>query len=327
MKMFKIFIKNLKLYGYHGVNPEEKREGQYFVFNVEINIFKDSFQGNDDLSETVNYSEAVKIIKRVNSAIKYDLVETLAEEITLRISRLSSLISSVKTRVEKINPPINEKLDSVGVEFKLKVKNKYPSDQKEDTGPYNPKLSISGNKELPFKSKKNTGRGYRLVYLSIGTNKGNKMDNIKKVLYMIFKSDIFSVFEVSSVYETEPMYEKNQDNFYNIVIKAAVKSSLSPFVVLGYVKSIEYEMGRETQAIKNGPRLIDIDILSIDDIKINSDILKLPHPGLSERNFVLIPLSDISPDFEINGININEFVKKHKFKEKVTRINGDMMIF
>jgi len=327
MQMFKIFIKNLKLYGYHGVNPEEKREGQYFVFNVEINIFKDSFQGRDDLSETVNYSEAVKVIKKINAAAKYDLLETLAEEITIRISRLSLIISKVKTRVEKISPPISESLESVGVEFELDVKNKYLSIPKEEINPKNIQSDDSKNKEFPFKVEKVSGKDYRIIYLSIGTNKGNRLDNIKKALLAVYKSDILSVFEVSSTYETEPMYVKNQDNFYNLIVKAAVKKSLNPFAILGYVKSIEYEMGRENQVIKNGPRIIDIDILSIEDIKINSDILKLPHPGLSERNFVLVPLSEIAPDFKINGVNINEFIKKHKFVEKVSRISMDMMLF
>ena len=325
--MFKIFIKNLKLYGYHGVNPEEKREGQYFVFNVEINIFKDSFQGRDDLSETVNYSEAVKVIKKINAAAKYDLLETFAEEITIRISRLSLIISKVKTRVEKINPPINESIESVGVEFELDVKNKYLSIPKEEINPKNIQSDDSKNKEFPFKDEKVSGKDYRIIYLSIGTNKGNRLDNIKKALFEVYKSDILSVFEVSSIYETEPMYVKSQDNFYNLIVKAAVKKSLNPFAILGYVKSIEYEMGRENQVIKNGPRIIDIDILSIEDIKINSDILKLPHPGLSERNFVLVPLSEIAPDFKINGVNINEFIKKHKFVEKVSRISMDMMLF
>jgi dihydroneopterin aldolase/2-amino-4-hydroxy-6-hydroxymethyldihydropteridine diphosphokinase len=324
--MFKIFIKNLKLYGYHGVNPEEKSEGQYFVFNVEINILKDSFKSNDDLSETVNYSEAVKVIKEVNTAAKFDLIETLAEEISFKISRLSSLISKVKTRVEKINPPINEELDSVGVEFKLEVKNKDLSSPKEDISTYPNKLDDPENTGLLFKDKKAPGKGYRIIYLSIGTNKGNRLENIKKVLYKVYKSDIFSILKISSIYETEPMYMKNQDKFYNLIVKVAVKNSVSPFVMLGYVKSIEYEMGRENQVIKNGPRIIDIDILSVDDIKINSDILKLPHPGLPERNFVLVPLSEIAPDFEINGVNINEFIKKHKFPQMVSKISTDMMI-
>ena len=325
--MFKIFIKNLKLYGYHGVNPEEKREGQYFVFNVEINIFKDSFQGRDDLSETVNYYEAVKVIKKINAAAKYDLLETLAEEITIRISRLSLIISKVKTRVEKISPPISESLESVGVEFELDVKNKYLSIPKEEINPKNIQSDDSKNKEFPFKVEKVSGKDYRIIYLSIGTNKGNRLDNIKKALLAVYKSDILSVFEVSSIYETEPMYVKNQDNFYNLIVKAAVKKSLNPFAILGYVKSIEYEMGRENQVIKNGPRIIDIDILSIEDIKINSDILKLPHPGLSERNFVLIPLSEIAPDFKIKCVNINEFIKKHNFRQKVSKISMDMMVF
>ena len=322
MQTFKIFIKNLKLYGYHGVNPEEKKEGQYFVFNVEINIFKDSFLLYDDLSETVNYSEAVKVIKKINSSAKYDLLETLAEEIAIKISRLSLIISKVKTRVEKINPPINENLESVGVEFELEIKNKYLPVSKEEIEQKNIQSDDSKN----YNIKKEALSDCRIIYFSIGTNMGSRLDNLKKAMFEIHKSDIINIFEVSSVYETEPMFVKNQDNFYNLVVKAAVKKSMDPFALLGYVKSIEYEMGRENQVIKNGPRIIDIDILTIEGIKINSDILKLPHPGLSERNFVLIPLSEIAPDFKINGVNINEFIKKQKFAEKVSKISADMMI-
>src|SRR5680860_34886 len=325
--MFKIFIKNLKLYGYHGVNPEEKKEGQYFVFNIEINIFKDSFKGRDDLSETVNYSEVVNLIKNVNSAKKFDLLESLAEEITIRISRMSSIIYKIKTRVEKINPPINEELDCAGVEFMLKVKNNCLSDLKEDAISDSDKLREVQNKELPLNVKRTTNRDLGIIYLSIGSNKGNKLDNIKKALSRLYKSSIFTVSEVSSIYETEPMYVKDQDNFYNMVVMASVKNSVNPFVLLGYLKSIEYEMGRENQVIKKGARIIDIDILSVDDIKINSDILKLPHPGLPERNFVLVPLAEIAHDFKINGVNINEFIKRQKFVEKVSRINIDMEPF
>ena len=328
--MFKIFIKNLKLYGYHGVNPQEKIKGQYFVFNVEISITKDSFKGKDDLSETVNYSKAIDIIKEINTSYKFDLIETLAEEISQNISRLSSFISKVRTRVEKINPPINEKLESVGAQFKLELKNNFLSSPKEEKSIDRKQSGNSGdteNKEPPYKVKKSHGKNYRIVYLSIGTNIGNRMENIKKVLYSIYKSDIFNILEVSSIYETEPMYVENQDKFYNLIVKSAVKNSIDPFVILGHVKSIEYEMGREKQSVKNGPRIIDIDILSVDDIKINSDILKLPHPGLGERNFVLIPLSEIAPEYELNGVKLREFIKQHKFSQKVSKIDMDMIIF
>jgi len=326
MQMFKIIVKNLELYGYHGVSPEEKKEGQYFVFNVEISIFKDSFQGMDDLLETVNYAEAVEVIKRINSATKYNLLETLIEEIAVRVSGLSLIIFKVKARVEKINPPINESIESVGAEFELDLKNRYVSIPKEKTSLKNIQSDDFENREFPFKVQKLSGRDERTIYLSVGTNKGNRLTNIKKALSEICKTDIISVFEVSSIYETEPMYVKDQENFYNLIIKATVKNSINPFVILGHLKNIEYEMGRENQAVKNGPRIIDIDILSLDDININTDILKLPHPGLAERNFVLVPLSEIEPDFKINGVNIKEYVKKHKFVEKVFKVDTAIKI-
>ena len=324
--MFKIFVKNLSLYGYHGVKPEEKQEGQYFVYNIEIKINKDSFSGSDNLSETVNYSDAIEIIKEINSQNKFDLLETLAEEISVRISKLSPLISNVKVRVEKINPPIKEKLDSVGVTYKLAVNKKSPDNEFEGKNQDNIKFEKIKDSGLFSGTKKVSKKGHRIVYLSIGTNKGNKLENIKKALYLIFKSDIFKILEVSSIYETEPMYFKGQDNFYNLAIKAAVKSSTNPFAVLGYIKNIEYEMGRESQPVKNGPRIIDIDILYIEDICINSDILKVPHPRLSERNFVMMPLSEVAPDFEINGENINEYIKRKSYPDKIVKINQDILI-
>lgn len=290
--MFKIFVKNLRLYGYHGVRPEEKSEGQYFIFNVEIKISKESFKDKDDISETVNYSEAVRIIKEINSKNKFDLIETLAEKIAVKISEISYMISKVKVKVEKIKPPIDEKLDSVGVVFETGLSQKIKSDQ--------------------------------IVYLSIGTNKGNKLENIKNALSLIIKSGIFKILAVSSIYETEPMYFKDQENFFNLVVKTSVCGSINPFVLLGYIKSMEHELGRESQIIKNGPRIIDIDILHIDGVSVDSDILKIPHPELSKRNFVIIPLSEIAPDFIINGLNILEYINKNIFPDKVVKINQNI---
>ena len=355
--MFKIFIKNLSLYGYHGVKPEEKEEGQYFVFNVEIIINKGSFNGIDNLSETVNYSEVIKIIKEINSGNKFNLLETLAEKICYKIFELSSLISRVKVKVEKINPPIDEKLDSAGVSFSLTSNKFNQKSQKHENNEFlsnevldkdfkaNFKAEMHDNvnvkdtkniddiedseyfKDFDFFTrifnfdKKKLKENYRIIYLSIGTNKGNKLENIKNALNMINESAVFEILKVSSIYETEPMYYKEQENFYNIVIKAAVKNSINPFVILGNIKNIEFEMGRENQIIKNGPRIIDIDILFIEGLNIDSDILKIPHPKLSERNFVLIPLSEIAPDFKINDMNINEYIKIKNFSDKVIKIN------
>ena len=118
------------------------------------------------------------------------------------------------------------------------------------------------------------------------------------------------------------MYVKNQDYFYNIVLRAEVKKSLSPFELLGFLKKIEYEMGRKKAGRKYGPRIIDIDILYYGNIHIDSDFLTIPHPKLAERNFVLTPLSEISPEFKIGGMNIKKFIKENNFTEKVDLVKN-----
>ena len=111
-KMYKIFVKNLKLFGYHGVNPEEKINGQDFIFNAAIHLKEDCEKPDialsDDISNTVNYSEIITVIKDVNSAKKFDLLETLSKQIAQNILDFSPLISKVKVKVEKPNPPIKE---------------------------------------------------------------------------------------------------------------------------------------------------------------------------------------------------------------------------
>src|SRR5665811_718481 len=117
--MYKIIIKNLKLFGYHGVNPEEKINGQDFIFNVSLQLKENCSNLNialgDDISNTVNYSEIIAVIKDVNGAKKFDLLETLSRQIAQNILDFSPLISKVKVKVEKPDPPIKEDLESVGV--------------------------------------------------------------------------------------------------------------------------------------------------------------------------------------------------------------------
>lgn len=304
--MFEIFVKNLVLYGYHGVNPEEKKEGQDFLFNVQAKVKKDSFKGEDNIENTVNYSQIIDTIKNVNKNNKFDLLETFAEKISGEIFKISSLIKEVKVKIEKIKPPINENLESVGVSYKLKR-----DTATEDISDSNFKAS----------NKLKKSEKYNSIYLSLGTNIGNRFENLKNAINAINSTKIFQILKISSIYETEPMYVSDQENFYNIVILAKVRADLNPFVIFGYLKGIEYLMGRKKQKIKNGPRIIDIDILSIDEITLESDLLILPHPKLKERNFVLIPLLEIAPAYNIGDTSLSSYIAKKKFPEKVKKIN------
>jgi len=116
--MFKILIKNLNLFGYHGVREEEKINGQNFLFNITIYIKKDSL-ASDDIENTVNYSDVIKLVKKINSKKRFNLLETLSQKVAAKILNMSQLIEKVNVKIEKTSPPIDENLQSVGVECTL----------------------------------------------------------------------------------------------------------------------------------------------------------------------------------------------------------------
>ena len=117
--MFKILVKNLNLFGYHGVREEEKRHGQNFLFKVDIYINKNNFLDDDNIESTLNYSKVVELIKETNSKNRFNLLETFSQSLASKILDMSQLVEKVKVRIEKTSPPIKENLQSVGVECVL----------------------------------------------------------------------------------------------------------------------------------------------------------------------------------------------------------------
>ena len=98
---------------------------------------------------------------------------------------------------------------------------------------------------------------------------------------------------MSSVYETEPMYREDQGWFLNCVV--VVETDVEPIELLGWLKEAETEMGRDQQAARNAPRVIDIDILFYAEMVISGPSLQVPHPRIAERAFVLVPLDEVRP--------------------------------
>jgi len=129
------------------------------------------------------------------------------------------------------------------------------------------------------------------VFVGIGTNLGNRHKNIEDT----FKNLQFyslKIIKKSPVYETKPYGLKEQPNFLNCVVEIEVE--VSPEELLKKFLKIEKEMGRERK-IPWGPRIIDLDILFYGNLVINEVNLKIPHPDIKNRFFVLKPLSDIAP--------------------------------
>ena len=131
------------------------------------------------------------------------------------------------------------------------------------------------------------------VFIGIGTNLGDRHKNIEDA----FKNLQFynlKIIKKSPVYETEPYGLREQPNFLNCVVE--IETEEPPEELLKNFLKIEEEMGRERK-IPWGPRIIDLDILFYENLIINEESLKIPHPDIENRFFVLKPLSDIAPKF------------------------------
>src|ERR1044072_1792410 len=128
------------------------------------------------------------------------------------------------------------------------------------------------------------------AFLLTGGNLGNRLENLEKAAILIEKN-CGQILRLSSVYQTAAWGFTDQPDFYNQAL--ALHTSASPDKLMTLLLNIENEMGRK-RSFKMAPRIIDIDILLVDDIVYNSSIVTIPHPHLSERKFVLEPLAEIA---------------------------------
>jgi len=131
------------------------------------------------------------------------------------------------------------------------------------------------------------------VFLGVGSNLGNRENNLKQAVERI-EEYIGPVLKSSSIYITEPWGFKAEEEFLNIVVK--IETKLTPYGILEKILMIESLLGRVRDRKKYSSRLIDIDILLYEDKIVEEEILKIPHPLLHKRKFVLVPLCEIEPE-------------------------------
>jgi len=141
------------------------------------------------------------------------------------------------------------------------------------------------------------------VGFGLGSNIGDKPENIRKALRWLEERGVARLAAVSRVYRTPPWGVLDQGDFANAC--AIGETTLSPYELLAAVKKIEADMGREPSR-RWGPRLIDVDILFLGDHTLDDPELTLPHKELFGRGFVLLPLVEIAPDLVLDGAPVKE---------------------
>ena len=145
------------------------------------------------------------------------------------------------------------------------------------------------------------------AYLGLGSNLGDKKHYLYDAIQWLNRHEQITIVQLSSLYETAPWGYTDQDVFMNLVVE--VETSLNPIELLDVCQSIENELGR-VREIKWGPRVIDVDILLYNDEAIESDRLTVPHPYMTERDFVMIPLAEINPQLIVEEKTVQEWAQQ-----------------
>ena len=163
--------------------------------------------------------------------------------------------------------------------------------------------------------------GAKCVYLSLGSNMGDRIGNVRRALELLGESGV-EVCRLSSYYKTEPVDFRPQRWFVNCV--AEVATSLMPLQLLKTLQVVERSLGRRPGIVK-GPRPIDIDILLYENVVVRSPALTIPHERLSERRFVLIPLRELAPQVRHPVIKrtVQEMLQDTRDSSRVVRLRTE----
>lgn len=164
-----------------------------------------------------------------------------------------------------------------------------------------------------------------IAYIAIGSNIDDREHYLLSSIKTINEHQKIDVILSSSIYQTDPVGYEDQDRFLNMVIK--VKTNLSPFDLLSYLQKVEIEYGRKRE-IKWGPRTLDLDILLYNNENIETEDLIIPHPRMTERAFVMVPLLEIGVEGEIPyiGMPLSKQINELRDREGVLvwkRKNGE----
>jgi 2-amino-4-hydroxy-6-hydroxymethyldihydropteridine diphosphokinase len=163
-----------------------------------------------------------------------------------------------------------------------------------------------------------------IVYIALGSNVGDRISNLRTAVSYLIENDKIDLLSVSSVYESVPFGNINQNNFYNAVIK--IRTSLLPRELFSFLKLTELKVGRQLRE-HWGPREIDLDILFYDDLILSDDILTLPHKGIHLRDFVLMPLAELDKNLIHPSlrISVDELLNRVKDRTIISKTDKELI--
>ena len=248
-----IKISNLEVFAYHGVLKEENSLGQKFIICAELSTDISEAAKDDDITKSINYASVCKTIEKYLKENTFKLIETTADKLATYLLRKYERLDYIRLEIKKPWAPIHMSLETVSVQV---------------------------------------DRGWHKVYLSIGSNLGDKEANLTEAIKLLNEDEDCEVTRVSTFLTTEPVGGVEQDDFLNGAI--LIKTLKTPSELLMLIGRIEKELKRE-RIVHWGPRTIDLDILFYDQDIVQTKELTIPHKEIANRLFVLDPMCEIAP--------------------------------
>lgn len=250
-----ITIRDLEVFARHGVIPEENVLGQKFVVTAEFMCGLSKAGKQDDLTATIDYGEAAHIITDFLQEHTFQLIEAAAWKLAEQLLITYETAEAVWLTIKKPWAPVKLPLDTV---------------------------SVSVN------------RRWNTVLLSIGSNMGDRKENLDRAVALLGEDPKIRIGRVSDYIVTKPWGMVEQDDFLNGAVR--LQTLYDPEELLDVLQEVEKTLHRK-RTIHWGPRTIDLDIIFYEDLVCDTERLIIPHKEMAARRFVLDPLCQIAPEY------------------------------
>lgn len=241
-----------------GALPHEREIAQPVRIDLSLEVDLSDAGRSDELRDTVDYGAVTEGIADAVREAKDVLLERLAERVA-EFAVGFDRVEGVDVTVTKLRPPIGEQVDATAVRIH-RVRAHYG----------------------PVTCTQHT------AIVALGSNLGDREDFLRLAV-----ARLGDVEATSQVFETDPMGPEGQGAYLNMVV--VVRTWLDPYAFIRRCQQIEAEALRQ-RVVHWGPRTLDVDLLFFDDISIDDPALTVPHPGIEERRFVLVPLQEVAPE-------------------------------
>ena len=294
-----IMVEGIRVTGFHGVMPTERASGQLFLADVVAHVSTRAAAASDHLARTVNYSDVADAVAEVLAGDPCDLLETVAEHCARAVLEFDG-VECVDIVIHKPQAPLHVEFADVAVRIRRDLRSGTLWADKRigsSAGMPDDPLEAPGMGKDAFDDRPDQPVN---AWIALGGNVGAVEQTLRAAVRALDRISGIHVLGTSALVKSAAVGGPEQPDYLNAIVH--VDTALAPRELLAACQGIEVVHGRE-RTVPNGPRTLDVDIVSYSDVAAETRDLVLPHPRAHERAFVLVPLADVTPDATLPGPN------------------------